>query len=45
VRSDGWVWNLLFNRNQEKTPSMLDRVKKHDVKNNVTKKKKKRKSG
>ncbi len=39
TRSDGWVWNLLFNRSQEKLQSMLDRVRKHESKNNLGKKK------
>jgi hypothetical protein len=43
VRSDGWVWNILFNRKQEKPPSMLDHVNKHASKNNATKQKKKKK--
>ena len=38
TRSDGWVWNLLFNRSQEKPQSMLDRVRKHESKNNLSKK-------
>jgi len=41
VRSDGWLWNLMFNRKTEKAPSMLDRAHNHSIKNNVTKKKKK----
>ena len=32
TRSDGWLWNLLFNRSEDKAPSMLDRVRRHDVK-------------
>ncbi len=39
VRSDGWLWNLMFNRKTEKAPSMLDRAHNHSIKINVTKKK------
>jgi len=44
VRSDGWLWNLMFNRKLEKTPSMLDRAHKYSIKNGVTKQKKKKKT-
>ena len=29
TRSDGWLWNLLFNRDQEKPASMLDSLHKN----------------
>jgi voltage-gated potassium channel len=44
VRSDGWLWNLIFNRKQEKHPSMLDRVHIHATNNSMMKKKKKKKT-
>lgn len=40
VRSDGWLWNLMFNREQEKHPSMLDRVHTHATNNSLKRKKK-----
>ena len=41
IRSDGWLWNLLFNPNLSKPQSMLDRVRKHDAKTSNNKNKKK----
>ena len=38
TRSDGWLWNLLFDPNQEKQPSMLDRIRKQDERNSATRK-------
>jgi len=32
TRSDGWVWNMLFNRDQEKPVSMLDSLHKNSRK-------------
>ena len=38
TRSDGWLWNLLFDPNQEKQASMLDRIRKHDARKSATRK-------
>lgn len=42
TRSDGWLWNLLFNRDREKPKSMLEHIQKnsHKVKKKKSKKSK-----
>ena len=37
-RSDGWLWNLLFDPNQEKQPSMLERIRKQDARKSASRK-------